>query len=546
MSKNKLLIIILILAAGLRLFSLSQGDTVSDEVLYGFRAIGLMDFDEAETQTTPMEWLDPDIPSWTKLSFHDHPPLVFYIQYIFIKIFGENNFALRFPSALLGIASVYTLYLIGKLLYTQKIGLIAAALLGTALNHVYISRIGLQESYVIFFLLFVSYLFLKSLRNDKYLVGAGIALGFAFLTKYTTFVLAPIFLTYLLIFRRDYFLKKTFWIGAFLAIMIFSPVIIYNLKLYQSTGHFDFQLSYVLKQNPDVWKIAPGKEIGGLADRIQNFIPRLIATHSWLFIALILFALIAFCFSLLKKPREILRENAFLLLAIFYLLLLLLLIGPSYRFLAMPTAFLSLGAAVFLDKIYAKLSYKNAAGVYLSVFLIWEIFYSVNNQILYYPIGPTPWLSSKVRYENYNWGYNELGNFLKEKLRGKMPALTFDLRYQFLEKLREKALGQGLQKGLEPYPALIIYAGNFDKAAKLWTLDRLHIYHAWPIISLETYFNDLKENGADYFEKVGFKDYYFILQTNIVPSEEIMSLSRDAPISIYNKRNDEVFKIYKF
>ncbi|MDO8620097.1 MAG: glycosyltransferase family 39 protein, partial [bacterium] len=104
---KKILIAILLVSALLRVGWISRGDTVNDEVFYGFRAVGLLDFDEAGKQTTPLEWFDPAPPAWTGLSFHDHPPRVFWVEHLFIKVFGENNFAIRLPSALLGIASVY-------------------------------------------------------------------------------------------------------------------------------------------------------------------------------------------------------------------------------------------------------------------------------------------------------------------------------------------------------------------------------------------------------------------------------------------------------
>mgnify|MGYP001577212149 CR=1 FL=1 len=49
---------ILLIAAGLRLYGLSRGDTITDEVLYAFRSIDLIDFDEGGDQTTPLEWFD--------------------------------------------------------------------------------------------------------------------------------------------------------------------------------------------------------------------------------------------------------------------------------------------------------------------------------------------------------------------------------------------------------------------------------------------------------------------------------------------------------
>ncbi len=100
---KKLLIAVIIIAALLRITSLWQGDlTGSDEIFYGFRAIGMMDYDNAPKQSTPLEWFDPinqknhllnyppadqpgaaitGTPWWTKLSFHDHPPLVFLVQH---------------------------------------------------------------------------------------------------------------------------------------------------------------------------------------------------------------------------------------------------------------------------------------------------------------------------------------------------------------------------------------------------------------------------------------------------------------------------------
>ncbi len=100
------LVIILVLAAFLRLYGLSRGDPINDEAALAFRSVGLMDFVEAGAQTTPWEWFDPNVPWWAHISFHDHPPLVFWVQHVFIKALGENNFAMRFPSALLGVALV--------------------------------------------------------------------------------------------------------------------------------------------------------------------------------------------------------------------------------------------------------------------------------------------------------------------------------------------------------------------------------------------------------------------------------------------------------
>lgn len=518
-NRQKILILILAVSAILRIGWLARGDAVNDEVFYGFRAIGPMDFDQAAEQTTPLEWWDPRIPSWTRLSFHDHPPLTFWIQHVFIKILGENNFAMRLPSALLGVVSVYLVFLLGSLLFSPTAGVVSAGFLSVTLNHVYISRVGMQESYVIFFMLLALCLFLK--EKWRWL---GVVLGFAFLAKYNLFILVPIFFSYLLWKKRNAFKNKDLWIGIFLSVLIFSPVVIYNIMLYRAVGHFDFQFSYIFGQNPEVWKVAPGKEIGTLADRLRDFIPRLIATHSWMF-------LILFAISL------IFLRNKFLFLIFGFLFLLLLKIGPSYRFLTVLTPFMALSIGALMRKYKA---------FPLTLIFIFEIFYAYNNQIAYYPIGYSPWFSSKVRYENYNWGNNELVSFFEKEFKRKIPALTFDMKYKFLEDAQSKFIEKDKQKGYGLYPALVVTHGNFDRGAKLWGLDRLHIYHGWPIITLETYLQYLKENGLGYYENAGFKNFYFVQSANIVPNPLFSELTKNIePISIKNSRNDEMFKIFK-
>ncbi|MDD5547667.1 MAG: glycosyltransferase family 39 protein [Candidatus Pacebacteria bacterium] len=541
-----LLIAILIVAAFLRIGWLSQGDTLNDEVFYAFRAVGLVDFDEAQVQTTPLEWFDPNIPSWTKLSFHDAPPLVFWIQHFSMKIFGESNFGFRISSALFGIASVYLVYLIGLMLFSKRAGLLAAAVSAVTISSVYISRVGMLESYLIFFMLLAVYFFIRSLKEDKYLIWTGAAIGLGLLAKYNMFIMVPAFFTYLAFYKRGYFLNKKLWLGALLALVIFSPVIIYNIQLYRTVGHFDFQISSIVGQNPPEWQNMPGKQIGTLWERVFNLIPRAIASFSWIFLALFALSKISILISVVKNFKEIFKKYALLFFIIFWLFILLIFfIGTFYRFLIMFSPFMALAIAAVLDSVGDKVP-KKIGYAFLAVFLAFEMFYSINNQILYYPIGPTPWVANDIRNENYNLGYNQLGDYFNNELKGKVPALSFDMKYKFLNDLRDKALADGENKGSELYPALIVFSDNLQRGARLWALDRLHIYHAWPIISTETYKQYLKESGADFYNKAGFKNFYFITKAGAVPDAELSDLMKGKTETIYNLGGEQAFLIYKF
>ncbi len=560
-TNKKFLFLILLLAAVLRLYGLGRGDTMGDEALYAFRAIGPMDFDVAKFQTTPWEWFDPStssgqvIPWWVKISFHDHPPLVFWVQHIFIKILGENNFVFRLPSALLGILSVYLIYLIGRRLYSEKAGLISALLLAITVNHVFISRAGLQESYVIFFFLLTLYWFLKSLTDPRYFIVTGVALGLGVLTKYTTLIVVPIMLIYLILFYRKLFLNKYLWGGVVSAFIIASPIFIYNLMLYKTVGHFDFQLSYIFGQQPQVWQSAPGKEeIGALGDRVWNFIPNLISGNSWLL--LLLFALAPLS-KLAKLSRLNLdRRGIFLVINLFFLIGLMLTIGPTRRFLTMLTPVVVLSISIYYKNM---LSHKNAVSIILAGIVAFEIFYSVNSQIFYYPFGSASspqggravWLYSKIRYENYNWGYNELKDFFDVELKNKMPALAFDSKYQFLESQQKESLKKAREQEFQPYPILIVYDNLVANIPQLWILDRLQIYHGWPVIKAEDYLVLGNKNA--------FTETYFIRPTANVPFKDLPHLSKAAdtveldlvargskPRILKNKRNEDVFKIYSW
>lgn len=562
LSPRNLLILILVIAAVLRLWGLPRGDTITDEVLYAFRAIGPMDFDEGEDQTTPLEWFDErgtgdraGIPWWTSLSFHDHPSLVFWIQHFSMRIFGETNFGFRLPSAVFGVASVYLLYLIGTVLHSRTVGLMSALLLAVTVNHIYISRAGLQEAYVIFFILLASYFFLRSLKKDTYLIWTGVILGLALLTKYTIFLLVPIFLVYLIIFKREYFLNKKLWIGAVLALAIFSPVIIYNYKLYQRVGHFDFQFSYIFGQNPDIWKIAPGKAVGTLADRVWRFIPTLVKINSWLFLSLFATALAVFCASVFKKPRRVFRAHGYLIIIFFFFIALILRIGPSYRFLTMLTPWAALAIGYFLLRWNQKVLRVLAALVF-----VFEALYSINTQILYYPRGAEAWaFAGGARSENYNWGFNELADYLEVELRGKIPAVAFTMRYEFLDRLHNEATTRASVQKLRPYSAVIIYDGNIQNMAQLWVLDRLNIYHAWPVLKTEQYIEFMGANNIKDIATAGFDHYYFIIPNDRMPHKNAAHYTQMGraferelvarglkPVSITNKRDEEAFRVYKF
>jgi hypothetical protein len=155
-------------------------------------SVHLFDWDEINFAESAREMLVTGNFSRVQIDFHpfwEKPPLFFWMQALSMKIFGINEFAARFPNALIGILTLFTLFLIGKRLYDEKFGFIwALAYLGSFLPHLYFKS-GIIDPFFNFFI-FLSVVFLSrsihetgKKEGSKYALLAGISIGLATLTK---------------------------------------------------------------------------------------------------------------------------------------------------------------------------------------------------------------------------------------------------------------------------------------------------------------------------------------------------------------------------
>lgn len=112
----------------------------------------------------PISWFD-EPQWWQSLSFHDAPPLVFAVQWLFFRIGGDNLWAARLPFVLVGLLSIFGIFLLGRLLANAWIGLIAAASLAIMNYAVWISRIGFLDGFLVLWIILSIYFLLKPKRS---------------------------------------------------------------------------------------------------------------------------------------------------------------------------------------------------------------------------------------------------------------------------------------------------------------------------------------------------------------------------------------------
>ena len=97
----------------------------------------------------------------------------------------------------------------------------------------------------------------------------GAALGGALLSKYTAIFLPAAVAAHVLIWRRDLLTKKSLWLSGAAALVILAPVIIYNVGVFQTRGHFDAALSSMFGMHPADFMIIAGRGVS--ADFLGNF-----------------------------------------------------------------------------------------------------------------------------------------------------------------------------------------------------------------------------------------------------------------------------------
>lgn len=149
-----LLLIILIIAAFLRLYNIAQlpPGLYPDEAIYannGVEAWETGDFKVFYPENYGREGLWPNIVGF------------------FVMKFGHEPWVPRSVAAIFGILTVLGLYFLAKELFSEKIALLSSFLLATSFWYINFSRIGFRAIMAPFFLVWGIYFLLLALRQIK-------------------------------------------------------------------------------------------------------------------------------------------------------------------------------------------------------------------------------------------------------------------------------------------------------------------------------------------------------------------------------------------
>ena len=208
-----LLAAILVLAAVLRLWKLGQVPFMHDEfsALLRTRFDNLHDFIQ--------QGIMPD----------SHPLGVQLFLWGWVKIFGWSELWVKLPFALMGIGSVYLIYLIGRQWFNRKVGLFSAAFFAVSQFTIFYSQLARPYSAGMFFVLLMAWFWYKVVFETKtptksVYVGFALSTWACSLIQYFSIAQAGLmFLTGLLFLPKER--RKAYWISGLAAVALFAPTL---------------------------------------------------------------------------------------------------------------------------------------------------------------------------------------------------------------------------------------------------------------------------------------------------------------------------------
>lgn len=308
-----------------------------------------------------------------------HPPLGKLFILWGINIFGINFFGARIFSLIAGSLSIVLVFIIGKTLFSKKIGILAAILL--ALDPLWgaFSKMAMLDIYLSFFVLLSTFYLWNYFKNPtmKNAVIFGSALGLAAACKWTAlFLVGPAAIFLFLSPTKKVSPKAIFFVFSSFVFFYFLPFVLWAASF--DFGQFlkvQYQMSRI--HISGIWPIEPLAIPPFLwffqkplfwqnqlphAALISVGNPLLFWTWPILFFWLIKESLI----KLAKKKFEL-----FFLVLIFSFLFFPWLIPfrPTFSYYILPTVpFICIGTAYFLEKIWEKVGFVIFFGLSFAIY----------------------------------------------------------------------------------------------------------------------------------------------------------------------------------
>jgi len=280
---------------------------------------------------------------WSKklaLSYFDHPPMVAYMIKM-TTLFSDEPMFVRLSAALMVSGTAYILYLLAKKIFDEKAAIATFYVFLSAILIVVGSTLITPDIPLMFFWALTLYAAYVYLEEDKksYALLTGIAAGAMLLSKYTGILPLFTLFIYILIYKRAVFKDKYLYFALILAVLVFSPVLIWNYQ--HDFISFTFQLHHGVETAEKVFQGKKFFEFIGL--QFALFHP---------------FYLLPLLYFIVRDKTRFERKKVYLLLPFLFVLFFFIYNAAFKPANAQWAAGAYLTAAVLLGYYISKYSYK--------------------------------------------------------------------------------------------------------------------------------------------------------------------------------------------
>jgi 4-amino-4-deoxy-L-arabinose transferase-like glycosyltransferase len=214
--------------------------------------------------------------TWSKenvLSFLDHPPMVAWFVCFGTAIFGDTNFGARFAGLVAMLAAQLLLAdLVWRVTRDLGVAVIAVLMMEASLYYgLLMTKIAPDVPLVLFVTAMAWALVRLAESGDgRWWLAVGVFAGLAALSKFTVALLLPAVLAFMWVPHwRGRWLRSPYpWVAAALALLLFSPVLIWNMQ--HDWASFRFQAVRAAASHQ--WSLRTFGEFIGLQFGLVGFV----------------------------------------------------------------------------------------------------------------------------------------------------------------------------------------------------------------------------------------------------------------------------------
>lgn len=334
--------------------------------------VDIMDIDASQYAEISREMLESG--SYLQIfdrgrDYLDKPPFLFWISALGMKIFGVNNFGFKFPSILFALWGIYATYRLGRLLYDESTGRMAALILGTC-QGMFLMTNDIRTDTVLTSWVVTAIWMIREAEQQRrwyYVLGGSLAIACGMMSKGPIALFVPLFA-----FGTDWLMRRE-WRRIFSVHHLLDAALIALFLLPMSWGlyaQFDAQPEKVVHGDQGVsglrffyWSQSFGRITGESPWDNGAGLDFLMVNMLWSFLPWILVLIPALIMGFSRMFRQRFRAlpgQEWLCFGGFVLSYLALGMSryqlPHYIFVAFPLA--AILVAVWLREVYAQRRHK--------------------------------------------------------------------------------------------------------------------------------------------------------------------------------------------